>query len=152
MLPLEKFYRIPASEQEREHDLRANEIVTKLDVPRPAGVMGYYEVRQKHSFDWPVATAAAVLNIKNNKVESASAILGHVAAIPWRAKEAESALVGQTVTPDLMDRASRAALQPARSLGRNGYKIQIARVCLKRALLRAGGFEVPPPHPPGVTA
>jgi hypothetical protein len=43
--------------------------------------------------------------------------------------------------------ASGAALQPARNLGQNGYKIQIARVALKRAILQAAGLPVPPPHP-----
>jgi xanthine dehydrogenase YagS FAD-binding subunit len=74
-------------------------------------------------------------------------MLGHVAPIPWRSKEAEAALNGQVVNEAVATAASRAALQAAHDLGQNGYKIQIARVALRRAILQAGGLPVPPPHP-----
>jgi len=35
--------------------------------------------------------------------------------------------------------AGEAAVQGARALGRNGYKIQLAKVAVKRALLQAAG-------------
>jgi xanthine dehydrogenase YagS FAD-binding subunit len=107
----------------------------------------YYEVRQKHGFDWPAATATVSLTMKGKKIATASVVLGTVASIPWRSKEAESALAGQVVNEAVATAASGAALQAARSLGQNGYKIQIARVALKRAILQAAGLPVPPPHP-----
>jgi xanthine dehydrogenase YagS FAD-binding subunit len=148
-MPLERFYRIPKSEQEREHDLGPNELVTELSVPAPRDgtVSAYYEVRQKHGFDWPVATATVVLKLEEKRVTEASVVLGHVAPVPWRSREAEAALVGKTVDAESAAAASVAALAAAKSLGQNGYKIQVARVALKRAILQAGGFDVPPPHP-----
>src|SRR5579864_886285 len=52
-VPLEKFFVIPKSEGEREHDLRSNEIVTEIVVPvAPAAARAaHYEVRQKEAFD-----------------------------------------------------------------------------------------------------
>jgi xanthine dehydrogenase YagS FAD-binding subunit len=85
--------------------------------------------------------------MKNKKIAKASVVLGTVAPIPWRSKEAESALGGQVVTEEVATAASQAALQAARNLGQNGYKIQIARVALRRAILQAAGLPVPPPHP-----
>jgi xanthine dehydrogenase YagS FAD-binding subunit len=147
-IPLESFFRVPASEQEREHNLQPNELVTAVSVPPPGGSStAYYEVRQKHGFDWPVATATVVLTTVGKKVTTASVVLGHVAPTPWRSKEAESLLAGQTVDPNVAASASDAALKPAKSLGQNGYKIQVAKVALKRAILQASGFDVPPPHP-----
>jgi xanthine dehydrogenase YagS FAD-binding subunit len=150
---LEQFYRTPQSAQEREHDLQPQEIVTHVHIP-PAGISSgaYYEVRQKHAFDWPVATATVVLAMSNGKVDRASVVLGHVAPTPWRASEAEDALRGQKIDAALAEAASRAAVKTATSLGQNGYKITVARVCVKRAILRAAGFEVPAPHPSGATA
>src|SRR5262249_40202789 len=56
---VEKFFRIPTSENEREHELQANELITAVDVPPAKGVRAAsYEVRQRTSFDWPLATAA----------------------------------------------------------------------------------------------
>jgi xanthine dehydrogenase YagS FAD-binding subunit len=147
-IALESFFRIPRSEQEREHDLQPNELLTAVNVPPPDGsATAYYEVRQKHGFDWPVATATVVLTTIAKKVAAASIILGHVAPTPWRSREAETLLKGQTLDQNVAASASEAALKPAKNLGQNGYKIQVAKVALKRAILQAAGFDVPPPHP-----
>ncbi|HLN57975.1 MAG TPA: FAD binding domain-containing protein, partial [Thermoanaerobaculia bacterium] len=53
-LPVEKFFRVPQSEAEREHDLQPGEIVTEIVLPSASGTQGAnYEVRQKEAFDWP---------------------------------------------------------------------------------------------------
>jgi len=150
---LEQFYRTPQAAGEREHDLQPQEIVTQVHIPpATASSASYYEVRQKHAFDWPVATATVVLAISQGKVDRASVVLGHVAPTPWRASEAEAALRGQKIDDPWAETASRAAMRTATSLGQNGYKIAVARVCVKRAILSAAGFDVPPPHPSGATA
>jgi xanthine dehydrogenase YagS FAD-binding subunit len=146
---LEEFYRIPQKQDHREHDLGTDEIVAFVNLPPPSpnSLSAYYEVRQKHGFDWPAATATVSLVTKDKKIAKASVVLGSVAPIPWRSKEAESALSGQVVNEDVATAASQAALQAAHNLGQNGYKIQIARVALRRAILQAAGLPVPPPHP-----
>jgi xanthine dehydrogenase YagS FAD-binding subunit len=148
-IALEEFYRIPQKQGHLEHDLAADEIVAFVNLPPPSqnSSSAYYEVRQKHGFDWPAATATVSLITKQKKIVKASVVLGSVAPIPWRSKEAESALSGQAVNEELATAASQAALQAAHNLGQNGYKIQIARVALRRAILQAAGLPVPPPHP-----
>jgi xanthine dehydrogenase YagS FAD-binding subunit len=147
-ISLEDFYRIPLKPGEREHDLAPNEMVIGLKLPPPAtgSSTAYYEVRQKHGFDWPVATATVSFQKKSNNVTAASVVLGHVAPVPWRSKEAEAALIGKVIDDQVATDASNAALQPARNLGQNGYKIQIARVALKRAILAAAGAVIPSIH------
>jgi xanthine dehydrogenase YagS FAD-binding subunit len=150
-IPLEEFYRIPRKQGEREHDLASNEMVTRLRLlPPRRSSTAYYEVRQKEGFDWPLATATVSLQKEHNRVTSASVVLGHVAPIPWRSKEAEASLVGKVIDQQVASDASNAALQSARNLGQNGYKIQIARVALKRAILEAAGEKVPSIHSRGV--
>ena len=91
-LPLEKFFVIPKSANEREHDLRPNEIVTEILIPRAGGVKAaHYEVRQKEAFDWPLAVAAVALKMKGSNLESARIVLGYVAPVPWPSAEAEQA-------------------------------------------------------------
>jgi xanthine dehydrogenase YagS FAD-binding subunit len=137
---LEKFFLIPRSEGEREHDLRADEIVTEIVLPPAAGVKAaHYEVRQKQAFDWPLAVAAVALQMEGDTVRSARAVLGHVAPVPWVSAEAAQALAGKTVSEATADAAGAAAVANARSLGRNAYKIQLARVAVKRAILKAAG-------------
>jgi xanthine dehydrogenase YagS FAD-binding subunit len=62
-----------------------------------------------------------------------------VAPVPWVSEEAAQALAGKTITPENADRAGLAAVEKAKSLGRNTQKIQLARVAVKRAILKAGG-------------
>jgi len=141
--PLEKFYVIPRTETEREHDLRPNEIVTEIVVPPATGVKaGHYEVRQKAAFDWPLAVAAVALKTTGSTVHSSRVVIGYVAPVPWRSLEAEQALVGQSVSDATAQRAADAALKDAKPLSRNSYKVQLARVAVKRALLKAASGGV----------
>ena len=134
----EKFFRIPQSETEREHDLMANEIVTEVIVPPLAGARcATYEVRQKDAMDWPLALASVALKMSGDKVASARVVMGHVAPVPWRSQEAEAALAGKTISEESAKAAGDAAVSNAKSLGQNGYKIQLARVAVKRAILEA---------------
>ena len=143
-IPLEEFYRIPQKQGEREHDLAPDEIVVCLKLPPPG---------RDHHLVLRSSTKARIrlargdrhrfTLTKSENVTSASVVLGHVAPIPWRSKEAEAALIGKAIDERVAAAASEAALQPARNLGQNGYKIQIARVALKRAILQAAGVNCP---------
>ena len=137
-LPLEKFYVIPKTETDREHDLKPNEIVTEVVAPpaRDAKVV-HYEIRQKEAFDWPLAVAAVALRMNGSNVQSARVVMGYVAPVPWISMEAEQALSSQNISEDTAQRAAAAALRNAKALSHNSYKVQLARVAVKRALLKA---------------
>jgi xanthine dehydrogenase YagS FAD-binding subunit len=137
-IPLEKFYLTPTTEIEREHDLRPNEIVTEVLVPSAQGVMAaHYEIRQKAAFDWPLAVAAVALTMSGSKVESARVVMGYVAPVPWPSAEAEQVLAGKSISEEVAKAAAEAALQHAKPLSHNAYKVQLARVAVKRAILKA---------------
>jgi xanthine dehydrogenase YagS FAD-binding subunit len=140
-LPLEKFFRIPESEEDREHNLRPDEIVTgvKLLARSASFRAARYEVRQKEAFDWPYATAAVSLAMNGSTVQGARVVMGHVAPVPWLSLEAAQALQGKAVTPATADQAAQAAVAKAKSLGHNTQKIHLARVAVKRAILAAAG-------------
>ena len=139
-LPLEKFFVTPKTANEREHDLRPNEIVTEIVIPSAAGWrVAHYELRQKAAFDWPLAVAAVALKGDGAKPESAKVVLGYVAPVPWISSEAEKALAGKAVNEQSAQAAAQAALSSAKPLSRNAYKVQLARVALRRAILKAAG-------------
>jgi len=141
-IPLEKFFVIPKSEAEREHDLRPNEFITDVIVPPAPGVRAaHYEIRQKEAFDWPYATAAVALKMNGRTIQSARVVMGHVAPVPWVSAEAEEALKGKAITQATADEAAKAAVAKAKSLGHNAAKIHLARVAVKRAILKAAGAE-----------
>lgn len=139
-LPLEKFYVIPKTADEREHDLQPNEIVTGVTLPAPRGLrVAHYELRQKAAFDWPLALSAVALKMNASNVSSARVVLGYVAPVPWISSEAEQVLAGKSVSEGQAKAAADAALKNARPLSHNVYKVQLARVALKRAILKAAG-------------
>jgi xanthine dehydrogenase YagS FAD-binding subunit len=139
-LPLEKFFVIPKSEQEREHDLKPSEFITEVLVPPARDIRAaQYEVRQKEAFDWPYATAAVALAMNGDTVENARVVMGHVAPVPWLSAEAAQALAGKTITRATAEQAAQAAVKNAKSLGRNKEKIHLAKVAVQRAILKAGG-------------
>lgn len=138
-LPLEKFFVIPKTEGEREHDIRPNEIVTDILVPTaPSHArVSQYEVRQKEAFDWPYATASVVMEMNGDTVRSSRVVMGHVAPIPWVSNDAAQALAGKSISEETANAAAVAAVANAKSLGRNKYKITLAKVAVKRAILQA---------------
>ncbi len=137
-LPLEKFFVIPKSESEREHDLRPNEIVTEVVIPPASGTKAaHYEIRQKEAFDWPLAVAAVTLKMSGSTGQSARVVMGYVAPVPWPSPEAEQALTGQSINERTAQEAAEAAVKNAKPLSHNAYKVQLARVAVKRAILKA---------------
>jgi xanthine dehydrogenase YagS FAD-binding subunit len=136
-VPVKSFFVIPKDENSREIALQPNEILTEIIVPAAPTHSATYEVRQKEALDWPLAAAAVALTMKGTAVASAKIVLGHVAPTPWEAAGAERALVGKTITAATAEAAGKAAVESAHPLSQNTYKVQLAKVAVKRALLEA---------------
>jgi xanthine dehydrogenase YagS FAD-binding subunit len=144
---VEKFFRIPTSDNEREHDLQANELITAVVVPPGKGLRAAsYEVRQRASFDWPLAMAAVALQMKGSTVESARIVMSAVAPVPWVSQEAAQVIAGKSIDERSASAAGAAAVRKARPLRNNEYKVKLAAVAVKRALLVASGQTVPDVH------
>ncbi|MFN8941953.1 MAG: FAD binding domain-containing protein [Acidobacteriota bacterium] len=135
-----KFFVTPQSNEAREIALLPNEILTEVVLPA-AGKNATYEVRQKDALDWPLVTASVNLTMKGTAVTAANIVLGHVGPTPRHAAGAEQALIGKAVTADLAMAVGEAAVKGAKALSQNAYKIQLARVAVKRALLEAVGVK-----------
>ena len=128
------FFVAPGSDDQREIDLKPNEIVTEIVVP--TGMKnGVYEVRQKDGLDWPLVAAAVALKMKGGTIESAHVVLGHVGPTPVVASAAGAALAGKSISEDVAAAAGAAAAEGAMPLSGNVYKVDLVKVAVKRALL-----------------
>jgi xanthine dehydrogenase YagS FAD-binding subunit len=138
-IPIADFFVIPKAAGDREHALRPNEIVTRVTIPAASRGLrnATYEVRERQGLDWPLATASVSFRLEGGTVRSPRVVLGHVAPIPWRAEAAEKAIDGHNLSEELAEQAGEAAVQGAKPLSQNKYKVQLARVAVKRALLAA---------------
>lgn len=134
-LPVEQLFVSPASNNDRETALKANEILTEIIIPSARGVKNAtYEVREKLALDWPLATASVAVG--NGK---ARIVMGHVGPTPVVATQAESVVGGNAINADLAEKAGAAAVASAKPLSQNDYKVQLAKVAVKRALMAAAG-------------
>jgi xanthine dehydrogenase YagS FAD-binding subunit len=133
----DKFFVVPSSETMRETAIQPNEILTEILIPSEATRNATYEVRQKEALDWPLATASVALKMSGGKVTSARVVLGHVAPAPYSAMAANQFLAGKSIDEKTADEAGKQAVMSAKPLSQNAYKVQLARVAVKRALLAA---------------
>src|SRR5437867_9657925 len=130
----EKFFVTPKDDSSREIAMHPNELLTEINIPHTGAKNATYEVRQKEALDWPLATASVALRMKGSSIASARVVLGAVAPTPWAATQADQVLAGRSLTADLADEAGKAAVSGATPLSQNAYKVQLARVAVKRAL------------------
>jgi len=130
-----QFFRAPKSEQEREIALEPNEILTDISIPTTGLRNATYEIRHRHGLDWPYVTATVAFNDQNGGVSDPRVVLGHVAATPWIARSAGQALNGTRIDENAAAKCADAAVQGAKPLSNNAYKIQLVKAAVKRAVL-----------------
>jgi xanthine dehydrogenase YagS FAD-binding subunit len=139
----EQYFVMPDRNIFGETVLQPNELLTHVILPPPGTAKSAtYEVRYKQSHDWPLAAASAVLDMSGTTVRGARIVMGAVAPIPWRSQNAERALAGKTITEQTAMAAADAAVQGAKPMSGNAYKVQIARTAVKRAIMKAAGMQV----------
>jgi xanthine dehydrogenase YagS FAD-binding subunit len=136
-VPLSKWFLAPANETSREIALQPNEILTEILVPATTMKTSTYELRQKEALDWPLVTASVALEMNGAAVKSAKIVMGHVAPMPIDSAAAARVLVGKSVSAANAEAAGKAAVANAKPLSQNAYKVNLARVAIKRALLDA---------------
>ena len=144
MIKAADYFTMPTKENvERENVLEPDELLTHVILPAPGNVKtGHYEVRYKTSHDWPIACATVLLAMNGSTVQSARVVMGAVAPVPWRSKQAEEALAGKAITAETAAAAAEAALVGAEPLSQNAYKVQVAKTAVERAILQAAGLPI----------
>lgn len=144
MIKAADYFTMPTKENvERENVLEPDELLTHVILPPPGNLKsGHYEVRYKAAYDWPIAFATVLLAMNGSTVASARVVMGAVAPVPWRSKDAEQALAGKPITPETAVAAAEAALTGAEPLSQNAYKVQVAKTAVERAILQAAGLAI----------
>lgn len=137
-VPLREFFVLPREDVSRENALRSGEILAEVELPSLDEARSTYsKVTDREAWTHAVVSVAVVLTVSEDDgvCRYASVVLGGVAPIPWRVESVERMLVGERVTPVLAAAAGVAAVEGARPLARNRYKVSLAAETLRRALL-----------------
>lgn len=138
-LAIADLYHMPHEGILTEHNLRPGEVVTHLTF-LPNSSSGFYAIKEKTSFDWPLVMAAVALKLEGASIRSARVCAGAVAPLPWALPEVEAALVDVSVDDEPALRAAcDVSVAGAEPLEHNGYKTKLLPVAIRRAVLRAAG-------------
>lgn len=137
VIEAEALYRAPQFGDLSDTTLARGELIRAL-VLEPSGLAKrsvYREVRERQSFDFALASVAAAVDLgADGKVRAARVVCGAVASTPHRSAAAEEVLAGETLDGALAAKAAEEAVAAARPLAKNGYKIDVLKVLIRRAL------------------
>jgi xanthine dehydrogenase YagS FAD-binding subunit len=138
--PAEELFAMPDTDVTREITLSPGEIIARvgLPAPPPGSASSYVKIKEKEAHDWPLAEVAIALTRgAGGTVTAARVVLGAAAPVPWRALDAERALVGRRIDEKSAAVAADAAVRGARPMSGNAYKVALAREAVRRAVLAA---------------
>ena len=143
-LPLEDLHRLPGDTPHLETNLRPGELITGFHVPSAPWMRRslYLKVRDRESYAFALASAAVALELRDGIVHQARIGLGGVATKPWRAHAAEAALTGRRFDEGAAEAAAVEAFRDAVVHEETGFKPELGRRTLVRALLDAAALEV----------
>jgi xanthine dehydrogenase YagS FAD-binding subunit len=135
-VPLADFYKLPGTTPHIETILKPGELIEGVSLPATALARKstYVKVRDRTSFAFALVSAAVALDIVNNRIRDARVVLGGVAPMPWRFRHVEAALKGQAPEDAVFKEAASHAADGATPAGQNGFKTQLARQSVFRAL------------------
>jgi len=134
------FFQLPTVNPARENALANDEVLAEVILPAtPTGLRSsYHKVLDREAWTHAVVSVAVALEMDGAVCRTARVVLGGVAPIPWRVPAVEAMLTGQRVTADLAARAGVKAVEGARPLAKNGYKIPLTNAIVKQTLLKVG--------------
>ncbi|MFE4213942.1 FAD binding domain-containing protein [Streptomyces sp. NPDC056844] len=142
-VPVTDFHRLPGDNPDQDTVIRPGELITEVVLPPPAATSLYRKARDRASYAFALASVAAVLSVRDGRVERAALAFGGVAPRPWRARVAEDVLRGAPADEETFARAVSAELATARPLRDNGFKVDLAHRLAVGALAELAGLAAP---------
>ena len=132
-------HRLPGDTPQRDTNLRSDEILTAIELPAQgfAANYTYLKIRDRLSYAFALVSVAAALELEGGTIKQARFALGGVAHKPWRDPAVEAQLRGEDPGRTIFARAADMLLRDARRFAHNGFKIELARRCIVRALTQA---------------
>jgi xanthine dehydrogenase YagS FAD-binding subunit len=130
------FHKLPGNTPNIENALEPGELITYVDLPKlvTGAKSVYLKLRDRASYEFALSSAAVVAKVEGGHIRYVRVAMGGVGTKPWRAHEAETALMGKAVDAANFRAAAEAALKDAKPRTDNAFKVELARRCLVRTL------------------
>lgn len=140
VVPASEFFMDPATDITRMTVLGSRELVTAVRIPGAwaGSVQRFEKVADRKSWDFALVSLSAAFRLEGGIVRDCRLVAGAVACVPWRLTRAEEAVRGRTPDEAAGEEAGARAVQGARPLNFNGFKIPLLENLVKRAVRDAG--------------
>ena len=116
--------------------LRPGELVKEISVLPMKGEMHYDKRRVRNAIDFAIVSLASCIDVQDGVIREAHLVFGGVAPVPYRLPKVEAYLTGKTITPEVATQAGEIALEGAFPMGKNEYKIFMAKDVIYQAIMR----------------
>jgi len=132
----EDYFIGPGTDITRMTVLRPGDLLTAIRIPATwAGTTFYFEkVRDRQVWDFPLVNVASAAFFSGGMIERIRIAVNGVAAHPLRLEKVEDAVRGKARDEATADMAGKMAVEGARTLRYNGYKVPLMRNLVKRAI------------------
>jgi xanthine dehydrogenase YagS FAD-binding subunit len=140
LIKLDDFYVVPGDTPDHENQLRPGELITEVRVPRLpwARRSTYLKVRDRDSYEFALTSAAVALDVDGDKVRDIRIAVGGVGTKPWNLPKVREALVGKPLKQETFAAAAKLAVDGAKPLKHNGFKVDLVQLTIVRALMNLG--------------
>jgi xanthine dehydrogenase YagS FAD-binding subunit len=135
-ISIREFYVLPGSSPNVENVLEPGDLVVSVTLPQQtADLRSYYlKLRDRAAYEFALSSTAVVLKLHGHRIEYAHVALGGVGTKPWHSPEAEHVLKGSILSSATFRKAAEEALKGAVLASDNGYKVELTKRCIVRAL------------------
>ena len=134
--PAADFFIGPDIDIERMTVLKPGDLLTRVDLPAPwPNARWYFEkIRDRKSWDFSLVSVASSLRVEAGMIQDARIVVNSVAPYPVRLRAVESAIRGRVPDEQTGQMAGEIAVEGARTLRHNDYKVALMRNLVKRSI------------------
>ena len=113
-----------------------SEIITEFQVKSPPEDEKtiFLKFRLRNAIDFAIVSVASAITVREGICKEARIALGAVAPVPTRAISAEEYLKNKELTEEAAQAAADMAIETARPMSMNAYKVQITRKLVTQAI------------------
>ena len=134
--PAVDFFIGPDIDIERMTVLEPGDLLTRVVLPAPwEGARWYFEkIRDRKSWDFSLVSVASMISVQGGVIQDARIVVNSIAPYPVRMGAVEAAIRGREPSDETGQMAGEIAVEDARALRHNDYKIALTRNLVRRSI------------------
>jgi xanthine dehydrogenase YagS FAD-binding subunit len=131
------FFVSPSEDISKENILNGKDLIVGIEIPAMNKNIKslYAKQTERESFDWSMGDVAIVALMNGQKCENIRIVLGSAAPVPYRLEAVENYLKDRKIDKKTAEVAANMAMENARPLSQNSYKIPLFKATIMNGLL-----------------